>query len=213
MGLLLLPTTSALLLLPTTSATSSKTTTLKQRNMSSLSESTAYLPVSEDNSSIEEKPTKIAVSSTRMQAVKKKVTRKETKMPSVTKRFVYAVSTRKKVVKSPPPKVASAIDRNKTKKKPSNLKKVVSTVSTKKKIVESPIAASTMVPMDLKKKLSKARKGLSPAKKGCKCKVGDCNTRNCNNCVCLSGGRPCGEDCLCVGRCKNRFNVFAVDKK
>jgi hypothetical protein len=47
----------------------------------------------------------------------------------------------------------------------------------------------------------------------CKCKIGDCNTRNCNNCVCLSGGRPCGEECLCVGRCENRFNVFAFGKK
>ena len=44
----------------------------------------------------------------------------------------------------------------------------------------------------------------------CKCKIGDCNTRKCTNCVCLRDGRPCGEDCLCVGRCENRFNVFAV---
>jgi hypothetical protein len=58
-----------------------------------------------------------------MKAVKKKVTRKETKKPSVAKHFVYAGSTPKKVVKSPLPKVASAIDSNKTKKKPSKLKK------------------------------------------------------------------------------------------
>jgi hypothetical protein len=126
--------------------------------MSSGSKSTAYLPVSEDNSSIEEKPTKRAVSSTRMKAVKKKVTRsKETKKPLIAKNFAYAVSTKKKVVKSLPPKVASAIDSKETKNKPSKLKKVVSNLSTKKRIVESlalplPKAASTVVPKELKKK-------------------------------------------------------------
>jgi hypothetical protein len=159
--------TMGLLLLPTTSATSSKTSaaTSKTTDMSSVSESTAYLPVSEDNSSIEEKPTKTAVSSTRMKAVKKKVTCKETKKPSVAKHFVYAVTTPKKIVQSPPPKVASANDSNKTKKKPLKLKKVVSNISTKKRIVELafplPTAASTVAPKELKKKPSKVKKGLS----------------------------------------------------